>query len=335
MSNTTAVSLIQARPISVPSPSQQSPRNAIQDVKRTQAPSPGRFQHPAINEVAKRTAATTFTTRDLELVAGNVAVLVLTFVSTRWIDFVLDLIVGYTGLDAIPVDRAIILLGVRTILLANTFIALRPILPYFRKPVEINDISLTPSQRALLGLPPAEGKASQEQKDGGSYITPPRYRRSSPSPFAGTPQSGGSDKRSISANYSASPLSTSRHTLGFSPTPQQGSATPGRRASASSFAQSSPLFRKTLSNSTSLNELNPDFTESTRSLLAGNASTSSFNSTLRKSYSARDSPIKQPEPGTPSPNTRERSKVNLQPGLNYKWLYERGLKVGRNGAPEF
>lgn len=41
------------------------------------------------------------------------------------------------------------------------------------------------------------------------------------------------------------------------------------------------------------------------------------------------------EPGTPSPGAKERTKVKLEPGLNYKWLYEKGLKVGKNGSIEY
>jgi len=41
------------------------------------------------------------------------------------------------------------------------------------------------------------------------------------------------------------------------------------------------------------------------------------------------------EPGTPSPSSRERSKVNVQPGLNYKWMYEKNAKVGKNGSIEY
>lgn len=66
--------------------------------------------------------------------------------------------------------------------------------PLFRAKDEIEDIPLTPSQRALLGLKPSSAPLSPGQQ----YITPPRYARSS------TPRSSASAQRLAA---SASPLS--------------------------------------------------------------------------------------------------------------------------------
>lgn len=57
-----------------------------------------------------------------------------------------------------------------------------------RKPDDLSDIPLTPSQRALLGLPPS----STPMTAGSTYITPPRYQRNTPrsaSGSRGTPRS--------------------------------------------------------------------------------------------------------------------------------------------------
>lgn len=229
---------------------------------------------------------------------------------------------------------------VRLFLLANIYVALRPVLPYVIQQDSVEDIPLTPSQRALMGLPRSQSGTPSSQAGAGtaSYVTPPRYRKSSPSPFAGTPQSNGTGNRSISANYGASPVSTSRFAVGFSPIPQQASGTASRRLSGSPFSPSSPLFNKRFLSPAARNEAasNADFTEPTRPHFDGATSTSSFQSTLRRSQSMRERGRPQAhEPGTPSPSTREKNRVNIQPGLNYKWLYEKGAKVGRNGNIEY
>lgn len=245
-------------------------------------------------------------------------------------------------LDEAALSASMVVGLVRLILLSNIYFALRPILPYVSQQDSVEDIPLTPSQRALMGLPRSQSNTPNSQAQAGAgtanYVTPPRYRKSSPSPFAGTPQSNGTGNRSISANYSASPMSTSRFAMAFSPTPQQVSATPSARLSGSPFSPSSPLFSKRFLGPAARNEAVPDadVTEPTRSLLDGATSTSSFRSSLRRSQSMRERGRPQAhEPGTPSPSTREKNRVNIQPGLNYKWLYEKGAKVGRNGNIEY
>lgn len=228
-----------------------------------------------------------------------------------------------TLLDQLPlgIEASRILLILRLLLLANVLFALRPVLPYFKNSDGLDDIGLTPSQRALLGLLPSEPGTPRTPV----YVTPPRYMRSSP--LVNTSQTNqSSERRSISANYS--PQSTPRFSPGASQL--QASGTPSRRMSGSSFA-ASPLYNKALANSTSQSSFysQADFTESTRSLLAGRESTDYYSGgNLRRSQSMRD-------PGTPSPSARERSKVRVEPGLNYKWLYEKGLKLGKNGGIEY
>ena len=60
-------------------------------------------------------------------------------------------------------------------------------LPLMRPPDNLNDIPLTPTQRALLGLDP---NATPPLTPGTTYITPPRYPRSpTPRSLSGTPRS--------------------------------------------------------------------------------------------------------------------------------------------------
>jgi nucleoporin POM34 len=68
------------------------------------------------------------------------------------------------------------------------------VLPLVRKKDDLSDIALTPAQRQLLGLAPS----STPPPPGSTYVTPPRYVRSS------TPRSGSPGSRSIN---SGSPLS--------------------------------------------------------------------------------------------------------------------------------
>lgn len=99
--------------------------------------------------------------------------------------------------------------------------------PLFRVRDEIEDIPLTPSQRALLGLKPSSAPLTPGQ----SYITPPRYARSS------TPRLSASAQRLASGSplsqRAASPSSLDRSALGQS-----------KGASGSPYA--SPLMQKAL-----------------------------------------------------------------------------------------
>lgn len=91
-------------------------------------------------------------------------------------------------------------------------------LPLFRGKDDLSDIPLTPTQRSLLGLPPATRAASP----GSTYITPPRYSK--------TPGSRTSSKSGSPSPYSgSSPSGTIRSPTSYSPSP-------------------SPMFQKALGN---------------------------------------------------------------------------------------
>lgn len=197
--------------------------------------------------------------------------------------------------------------------------SLRPVIPYISKQDDFSDIPLTPSQRALLGLNPSTQSTPASAASGVHYITPPKYRRVSGS-FSGTPNGDvTTDRRSISANYSDSPFSTSRHTLGFSQTPHS-----TRRASGSPFSPSptaSPLFHKA-SNPSSKKAPDIDFSASTQSFGLSTGTGLGRSQSLRE-RSRRDSL----DPSSPTPGTRS---PQLVPGVNYKWLYEKGRKLPKS-----
>jgi nucleoporin POM34 len=155
----------------------------------------------------------------------------------------------------------------------------------------MSDIPLTPSQRKLLGLEPASMPATP----GSSYITPPRYARS-------TPRSSSTR----AAVFGSSPVDRSA-----SGSPISGSPLAGRGIQGSPYGMSgygtpppnrSPLVRKAVEGrrwSSGASGLRESISRS--ELLGLNESTSSV-------------------PGSPSPSGQRNASV----GLNSKWLYQRG-----------
>ena len=238
----------------------------------------------------------------------------------------------FTSLTSLLPTADTIIWLVRLLCAANALIALRPILPYVSQNDEMSDIPLTPSQRALLGLSPStiSTPASAQSIGPGSYITPPRYRRSSAS-FARSPGSGQSaDHSSVVANYNSSPFSTSRYTVGFSPSPAPQSGY-RRTASGSPFSPASPLFHKAVGSSSSHAEINSfgdSFSRSTGFRI--NSGTGLGRSQSVRERGARGA---QEEPGTPSPVGA--SKLKGKPGLNYKYLYDKGGKLPRSESMGF
>ncbi len=251
------------------------------------------------------------------------------------------------------------LLTLRLYFLLNISLALLPLLRS-RANDPISDIPLTPSQRALMGLPPSPspskrtaiaGAAAAFLTPGGSgnssttssptYITPPRYKRTSfspsPSPSGAgsisnnnalgpsTPASG----RSTSANYSpSSPLSG--RGASFSPDSTfrnlNTSMNKLRNRSNSPFSPSprsssgSPLLQKALAS----NGNNRDSDAAFRSDFSPSTPTSG----LRRSQSVKDAAgVRSSGPGGASGS---RSSA-----VNYKWLYEKEKRNQiRGGATE-
>ncbi|KIX94079.1 uncharacterized protein Z520_10105 [Fonsecaea multimorphosa CBS 102226] len=295
---------------------------------------PGKFRHPMTTEILRRNAATALTDRSVKGAATNAAALLLTFIfSDVYYSSVPPLLKTSGIADPSQISWAALLI-IRLLFCLNMILLLRPIVPYISQKDQITDIPLTPSQRSLLGLSPSVHASQSPAGSAASYITPPRYRRLSGS-FSGSPTMGSqlgygsasTDRRSISANYSSSPLSTSRHTLGFSPTPSQSLR---RTVSGSPFSPSptaSPLFHKAVSQNQSSQNPDAEFGTSTRS---GFGAISSGNTGLSRSQSMRERRPRREslEPNSPSP-TRATQVV---PGLNYKWLYDKGRKLPKSDS---
>ncbi|KAI9850954.1 MAG: hypothetical protein M1838_004739 [Thelocarpon superellum] len=167
----------------------------------------------------------------------------------------------------------------RLVLCYNIAAALAPLA---RRKDDLSDIPLTPPQRALLGLDP---RASSPVTPGSTYITPPRYHRSS-TPGSGTPGSRAS-------SYGSSPLS--------------GKGSPANAASPGGSPYSpmaSPLLQKAVAGGS--RDLTRRNSYASPSPLGANA-TGNNASVMGL-------------PATPSPSSGKRASV----GLNSRWLYERG-----------
>lgn len=228
-------------------------------------------------------------------------------------------VLSVSGISNASWYSSVTLALLRVVLCTNIILLLRPAIPYISKQDNFSDIPLTPSQRALLGLNPSTRSTPASAASGAHFITPPKYRRLSGS-FSGTSSGGvATDRRSISANYSDSPLSTSRYTVGFSPTPQS-----IRRASGSPFSPSptaSPLFHKAV-NLSSQQAPEIDFSASTQSLGLSTGNGLGRSQSLRERSRRESLDPTSPTPGTKTPQ--------LVPGVNYKWLYEKGRKLPKS-----
>ncbi|OCT45859.1 hypothetical protein CLCR_01562 [Cladophialophora carrionii] len=322
----------------------------------TPASTPGIFRHPLTTEILRRNASSTITERHVKGALTNAAALLASFIfsdvyysrsvgagflTQAQLITVLSVtpLLSKTGLlDGSQVSSTVLLL-VRLLFCINIALLLRPVLPYAPDRDEVNDIPLTPSQRQLLGLAPSTKSTPASGDLPASYITPPRYRRVSNSQLSGESNNGSphasTGRRSISANYSSSPLSTSRFTLGFSPTPSQ-SVTARRTTSGSPFSGSpsaSPLFHRAVNNHSQSQISDVDYNASAYSSFGTSTSASTHpgfgGGSLSRSQSMRER--QRPgrdnlEPTSPSP-TRGPQVV---PGLNYKWLYDKGRKLPKS-----
>ncbi|KAL6722313.1 hypothetical protein ACLMJK_001420 [Lecanora helva] len=172
-------------------------------------PSPGSWQHPRFDEIARRQKANTFNDSNLQRIMWNGGALLILFLSSSYPWFQSIMKHDVVRPIATPALLLFYLLGFYNIAIA--------ILPLVKNIDELPDIPLTPTQRSLLGLDP---RATPPPTPGTQYITPPRY------PHSQTPRNISPATRSSSA-YS---------------TPITGSPSFGRQLSDSPTG--SPLWQK-------------------------------------------------------------------------------------------
>lgn len=251
----------------------------------------------------------------------------------------------YVKSKSIPVQLSSSALvdAVRLLLVVNILLSLRPLTPLASED-NLDDIPLTPSQRKLLGLPlssrssrsatGAEAGGGSTAGPAGGYITPPRYRRSSPSPaLSGTGDTDGTT-RSDSAQYGGSPLSASRRIAGFSPTPKAGTPASNKRTSgmfSPANAVNSPLLNRVLNKSASNNSMHLVSNNNNNISFISRDEDADFSQSTQYLFSNTKPGARKSTSGPDTPSPRSREKVRLEPGVNYKWLYDKGLKA--DGSP--
>ena len=231
----------------------------------------------------------------------------------------------------------------RFFLALSTFLAIRPLSKSLYPGDQITDIPLTPSQRSLLGLDPSPLSGSPATAGGAEgYVTPPRYRRYSgsfsslsggggsgswSSPLVGTPAT---DRRSISATYySSSPLSGAGAGAGAGAFTPSNALSPFRSPSRSGspFSPSpSPLLHRAFAgkNNSNNNSRERDL------LLQDGLGSSAASLGLGRSQSVGGKGLRvgidSPTPGGVSGD----GIVRRSPGVNYKWLYDKGVRLPRS-----
>ncbi|RMY59331.1 hypothetical protein D0865_02134 [Hortaea werneckii] len=264
---------------------------------------PGAWQHPRMDEILRRRDANRFDKSHMQMIALNLALLILTFLTPTLTRSILP-----RTLLASPTYQSTTFythLLLRAFLTLNIALSLAPL---FRPQDPCDDIPLTDSQRYHLGLPPRTRPATPREEN--EYITPPRYSRNS-----STPQSdrGGNSTRLFA---SESPLGTrSAGTVG-SPLDSSlrggpGSSLGGSPFGPSSSQQPSPRQRSSFQGgmtqrSSPLGGLNNDLDGFGSSLFGG---------------SSTGTPTKSSGTATTT-TTPVVGKASV--GLNSKWLYEKG-----------
>ncbi|EXJ60758.1 hypothetical protein A1O7_04911 [Cladophialophora yegresii CBS 114405] len=300
----------------------------------TPTSTPGKFRHPSTTEILRRNASSTITERRVKGALTNAAALLASFIFSDVYYSSVTPLLSKTGLlDGSQVSSTVLLL-LRLLFCINIALLLRPLLPYAPSRDEVDDIPLTPSQRQLLGLAPSTKSPPASGEVSASYITPPRYRRVSNSQYSGESNNGSphasTGRRSISANYSSSPLSTSRFTHGSSPTPSQ-SITSRRTNSGSPRA--SPLFHRAIKNQSQSQISDIDYNASAFSSFGASTGTSANTGFGGGSLSRSQSMRERQRPGRDSQEPMSPSPTRgpqLVPGLNYKWLYDKGRKLPKS-----
>ncbi|KAF2153555.1 hypothetical protein K461DRAFT_241144 [Myriangium duriaei CBS 260.36] len=189
---------------------------------------PGTWTHPMVDVIAKRQNKAVFNSENARSACQNAIFFVVSIFAPslaasytpKWLTVLLDPYHAY------------VVTGIRIFFLASFLYAFRPLL--FAKD-EIDDIPLTPSQRALLGLKPS----GTPMTPGSQFITPPRYSRS------GTPLSAQSDRARSQSPFSGSPLDGRARSGSI----DRGMGQSTNRMSGSPYS-GSPLVQKALTGST-------------------------------------------------------------------------------------
>ena len=202
MATTTTLTPYTSSPSPAPKP---SPQAAVAAATTPARPSPGSWHHPRAAEIARRTAASTFTESNLRRIVYNgLALTLLAYIHLT-----------YIRPSSPSIYLSLPLAGTAALLAYNIFTALLPLLG---PKDDLADIPLTPTQRALLGLEPGPAGTAATAGVAGTAgiaaITPPRYSlsaSSSPLNLHRNNSRSGNGNGSGSASATGTPLSSSRY----------------------------------------------------------------------------------------------------------------------------
>ncbi|KAG9233945.1 nuclear pore complex component-domain-containing protein [Amylocarpus encephaloides] len=161
-----------------------TPTNAPKE----QTPVTGTWKHPRLDEIIRRQDASTFSQRNLKIILYNVVAISVNWYVGGWLWAKLPGLFDVGKILSPYATWAYYLL--HATFLYNIALALSPLV---RGEDPVEDIPLTPAQRATIGLPPSSRAPTPDAK----YSTPPKYQR--------TPTMGNS--AGSKGSYQNSPLS--------------------------------------------------------------------------------------------------------------------------------
>ncbi|KAL1304143.1 hypothetical protein AAFC00_000570 [Neodothiora populina] len=261
-------------------PRGSSTTSAPLTMSKSSTPQPGTWSHPSLDEIARRQNAAVFNGDNVNRIMINAGLLVASIYLPAFVESYITTAISTLLASFYPIT----LYAAWAVRLLFTFNIASACRPLFSAKDEVEDIPLTPSQRALLGLKPSSAPLTPGQQ----YITPPRYARSS------TPRSSANAQRLASG----SPLSA----RAASPSSFENVSTMSQSKGpvGSPYSSSSPLMQKAIGGASAARRLS--YGGSSPLDLSGSGSGNSL----------------------PSMSTTGLASGKASVGLNSKWLYERG-----------
>ncbi|KAF3926699.1 hypothetical protein ABW21_db0203704 [Orbilia brochopaga] len=151
--------------------------------KGSGAGTPGSWKHPKFDEILRRQDARAFSDRQLAQTLKNTGALFASFLVTHLFQNS-SLYSSLPRSDFFNAVYSAVAWSVTLLRLLFAYNVFDAVVGTLRGPDPVTDIPLTPDQRSMLSLPPTPSSTSAVAAAGdtSSYITPPRYNKSSPLP---------------------------------------------------------------------------------------------------------------------------------------------------------
>ncbi|TGZ77155.1 hypothetical protein EX30DRAFT_344347 [Ascodesmis nigricans] len=169
----------------------------------------GSWRHPAVQQIARRRAARSFTSASVFRLVVNSALLFSSFLVVDTVSTRIHFPTPHTTPASLFLQLLTLALwSARLLFLYNIFHSLRPL---FSQPDDFSDLALTPDQRKLLGLNPDTPLSPNVKVT--DFITPPRYQKSTPPSRSNSPRvsitSPGASTSSFTHSTISNPSSSS------------------------------------------------------------------------------------------------------------------------------